>query len=57
MYGDFKEASAATYTARCTYEPRLRYRDHYECLFALYAQILSRDLPSINRGLTNLETK
>ena len=57
VYADFKEASAATYTARCAYEPRPRYRDHYEGLFALYAQILSRDLPSINRGLTNLESK
>ena len=57
VYSDFKDASDATYTARCTYKPRSHYRDYYERLFAQYALILSRDLLSINRGLTKMETK
>ena len=57
VYRDFKDASDATHSARCTYTPRSRYRDYYERLFAQYEQILSRDLLSINRGLANLETK
>jgi xylulokinase len=57
VYSDFKNASDATYSARCTYAPRSSYRDYYERLFTQYAQILSRNLSSINRGLGNLETK
>ncbi len=57
VYRDFGDAAEATYTARCTYTPRPGHRDHYEGLFAQYARILSRDLPSINRGLADLESK
>lgn len=55
-YRDFGDAAEATYRARFSYSPRPAYREYYEGLFAQYAQILSRDLPSINRGLADLES-